>query len=81
MYMEMRPEGGQRIHKAMCSGMERTSSKPVSLGDHSPSCARSSFGDSDCGRCRALPPLCLPCLTQHQVNMETWPRHKRAACV
>ena len=43
MYMELRPEGGAKIHKVMCSAMDRTSSKPVSLDEHS----RSNSNDSE----------------------------------
>ena len=43
MYMELRPEGGARIHKLMCSAINRTSSKPVSRDEHS----RSNSNDSE----------------------------------
>ena len=48
MYMELRPEGGARIHKAMCTAMDRTSSKPLSIEEHSPcSHEHSSTYDSE----------------------------------
>ena len=48
MYMELRPEGGARIHKAMCTAMDRTSSKPLSIEEHSP-CSNEHSSNSDSG--------------------------------
>ena len=45
MYMEMRPEGGARIHKAMCTAMDRSSSKPMLIEEHSPAPSRSDSGE------------------------------------
>ena len=54
MYMEMRPEGGARIHKVLCNHMDRTSSKPLSMEEHSPAHSRANSaepGESPYGRC------------------------------
>ena len=45
MYMELRPEGGARIHKVLCTHMDRTSSKPLSVEEHSPAPSRASSGE------------------------------------
>ena len=53
MYMEMRPEGGARIHKVLCNHMDRTSSKPLSMEEHSPAHSRANSaepGESPYGR-------------------------------
>ena len=44
--MELRPEGGARIHKAMCTAMDRTSSKPLPIEEHSP-CANEHPSNPD----------------------------------
>ena len=45
MYMELRPEGGARIHKVLCTHMDRTSSKPLSVEDHSPAPSRANSAE------------------------------------
>lgn len=60
MYMELRPEGGARIHKVLCTHMDRTSSKPLSVEEHSPAPSRANSGEpstSPYGRCCLQPSL------------------------
>ena len=49
MYMELRPEGGARIHKVLCTHMDRTSSKPLSVEDHSPAPSRANSAEQNAG--------------------------------
>ena len=60
MYMELRPEGGARIHKVLCTHMDRTSSKPLSPKEHSPAPSRAASSEADpspFGRCCTHPML------------------------